>query len=612
MAGLTTWFSDTLTNLATGLGYASKDKSASTLYGFGFLDQNQLLAAYRGDWIARKAVDIPAKDATRAWRNWQAKNDQIEKLEKVERSLNIQRKVCSALIRSRLLGGGGLILGTGTGNPESELDPTTIGLGGLKYVHVFGRYDVWVDEINRDITSMYFGEPKFYMVNRSDGTQIKVHPSRVVRFGGNEIPDYNQQFVDGWGDSVLQSIDDAVKQAGSTAANLSQIIYEAKLDIIKVPGLMEHLATKEYTDRMIKRFSSANMLKGGANALLLDTAEEWETRVQTFQGFSDIIGAYLMIASAAVDVPATRFLAQSPGGLQSTGEADIRNYYDRIKSDQKMDIQPALARLDAVLVPSALGSTPEEVYYEWASLWQQTEEQKAETSLKKAQAFKIDVDSGLHPDDALAKARQNQLIEDGVYPGFEDALDEAEMDPFEEPDPEMVAMQVAAGATKGLPAMGAKPAAVPVRKPMLAKDAAPRTLYVRRDVLNVSEIVKWAEGEGFTDIVTDLHVTVAYSRKPVDWFKVGTSWTEKIEIVGGPRLMEKMGPDGRYKALLMTAPELVWRHREMVEAGAVWEWAEYQPHISIQIGGDVDLSKVKPYQGKIVLGPEIFEEVRTS
>lgn len=65
-----------------------------------------------------------------------------------------------------------------------------------------------------------------------------------------------------------------------------------------------------------------------------------------------------------------------------------------------------------------------------------------------------------------------------------------------------------------------------------------------------------------------------------------------------------------YYALLITANELKWRHEAMVELGASWEWPEYQPHISIQIGGDIDLSKVEPYQGKIVLGPEIFEEVR--
>src|SRR5699024_2084546 len=112
--------------------------------------------------------------------------------------------------------------------------------------------------------------------------------------------------------------------------------------------------------------------------------------------------------------------------------------------------------------------------------------------------------------------------------------------------------------------------------------AAPRSLYVRRDVINRAEIVAWAKSQGFTDIVPDLHVTIAYSRDPVDWFKVGTSWSEKIEIAaGGPRQIERLGEDGKYIVLLITANDLIWRHREIVEAGASWDWPEYQPHISI-------------------------------
>ncbi len=92
----------------------------------------------------------------------------------------------------------------------------------------------------------------------------------------------------------------------------------------------------------------------------------------------------------------------------------------------------------------------------------------------------------------------------------------------------------------------------------------------------------------------DLHVTIAYSKTRVDWFKVGTSWSPKLEISeGGPRQMERLGEDGRYMALLITHNELVWRHRKIVEAGASWDWPDYQPHVSIQIGGDVDLSKVE-------------------
>jgi hypothetical protein len=143
-----------------------------------------------------------------------------------------------------------------------------------------------------------------------------------------------------------------------------------------------------------------------------------------------------------------------------------------------------------------------------------------------------------------------------------------------------------------------------------ANDAAPRTLYVRRDVVNRAEIIAWAKEQGFTDIVPDLHVTITYSRTPVDWFEMGESWSPRLEIsAGGPRQMEALGQDGSYYALLITANELKWRHEAMVELGASWDWPEYQPHISIQVGGDIDLSKVEPYQGKIILGPEIFSEL---
>ncbi|WP_261330781.1 hypothetical protein [Rhizobium leguminosarum] len=100
-----------------------------------------------------------------------------------------------------------------------------------------------------------------------------------------------------------------------------------------------------------------------------------------------------------------------------------------------------------------------------------------------------------------------------------------------------------------------------------------------------------------------------YSKQPVDWFErklVATAGNQR----GGPRQMEALGQSGEYYALLITANELKWRHEAMIELGASWEWPEYQPHISIQIGGDIDLSKVEPYHGKIVVGPEIFEELR--
>jgi hypothetical protein len=77
---------------------------------------------------------------------------------------------------------------------------------------------------------------------------------------------------------------------------------------------------------------------------------------------------------------------------------------------------------------------------------------------------------------------------------------------------------------------------------------------------------------------------------------------------GGPRLMEKFS--GGAVVLQFKSRELEWRHEAIREAGASWDWPEYQPHITITYDPDgVDLATVEPYQGEIVLGPEIFVEV---
>jgi len=172
----------------------------------------------------------------------------------------------------------------------------------------------------------------------------------------------------------------------------------------------------------------------------------------------------------------------------------------------------------------------------------------------------------------------------------------------EEPTPEEQAAALA------MAAEGQQPANV-TRMQAAANDAEPRTLYVRRDVKNAAEIIRWAKSQGFETTLPagDMHVTIAFSRQPVDWMKVGESWADELKIpAGGPRLMEQFG---EATVLLISGRELVWRHDEIKEAGASWDHPEYQPHITISYGFKGDLANVQPYQGEIVLGPEIFEEV---
>jgi hypothetical protein len=63
--------------------------------------------------------------------------------------------------------------------------------------------------------------------------------------------------------------------------------------------------------------------------------------------------------------------------------------------------------------------------------------------------------------------------------------------------------------------------------------------------------------------------------------------------------------------LLFASNDLKWRHDAFKEAGASFDFDEYQPHVTItyQVPAGLDLSKVQPYTGPLKFGPELFAEV---
>jgi hypothetical protein len=108
-----------------------------------------------------------------------------------------------------------------------------------------------------------------------------------------------------------------------------------------------------------------------------------------------------------------------------------------------------------------------------------------------------------------------------------------------------------------------------------------------------------------------MHVTVLYSKTPVDPMKMGESWSGddqgNIRVKpGGPRALERFGENA--VVLLFSSYDLESRHRGMVDAGGSHDFADYHPHVTISYDvPDTDLTAIKPYTGALEFGPEIFE-----
>lgn len=661
---------DSLRNLVSGLG-TGKDPTTASHYHLCLLDRNQLEQAYRANWVARRVIDAIPEDATREWREWQAAQPQIEKIEALEKTFDIQRKMRLGLIRARLYGGAALLLGVdGSGNPDEPLDYDRLGKDCLRFVVVLNRYELNAGPRIYDAESPWYTRPEYYtiatpMSNVVEGTttngtgngaspylsgMVKIHPSRVVEFTGNELPDWRlAPLGGGWGDSVLQTLDETLKDFGLTQGGIAAMVNDAKVDIIKIPGLAEKLSTNANTQKLFERFTYANVGKSTLNALLIDSDEEWDRKQTSFAALPDVLQQYMVLASAGAGIPVSRLMGSSPGkGLSTTGggESDLRNYYDDCSSKQKTVYGPAMAPLDNVLQISALGRIDPHIHYTWAPLYQPDPKQVSDIALSKAQATKLDVDMGLINEDALRRARINQLVEDGTYPGLDDAIDEFGEEPDEpEVTPEDVQahigmMQQSAGQLQKIGGF-AQQSALPAPKPKgvvkdalpaflsssrelredmrRLTDATPRTLYVRRQVMNAATIVRWAKANGFVTTlpVDQMHVTIAYSKTPVDWMKASEDYSYNDDDgfytvpASSIRMVDMFGPQQDTAVLLFNSPRLSRRHEDFKAIGAAWDWPDYQPHVTItsSVPSTLDVSKVVPYRGPIVLGPEIFEEV---
>lgn len=623
---------DGLRNAITGSGTARDPRMANN-YAWRALTQPEIIAAYRGSGLMRKIIGIPPLDMVREWRDWKAEDDQITLIEGEEKRLGLQGKVRTAEVL-RGLGGGALILGL----PGAPNEPAPdIVKDGLAYIHVVSRWHLSFDQLEEDARLPGYGEPAMWRMNTGGG-QIDIHPSRVVAFRADtaaSLATYGSvDLLEAyWGESRVAQVLDAVTDCDEARASFAALMRKIRLTRIGIPNLSDTLSIPGGQSKIQSRLEMIALAESIHNAAIFDAgsgpdqpAETITDATYNFAGAKDVLNAYAEFAAAISDIPATRLLGRAPEGMNSSGDSQQKDWSKMVKAKQTLELDPCLTNVDRFLISSALGKADPEIWYEWAPLDLPSEKEVADRFKIEMEA--IDKLAGLAamPERAFNRGVQSLMIERGYMPELEAALGELsdderygiEADLSAEPEVDPNAIDPAEGGDPNASAgeRGQPDQVPPPRRAAndawMVEDWTAKTLYVRRDVLNRDDIVKWARSQGFTDIVPDLHVTITYSTTPVDWMKMGESWRGKLEIeAGGPRLVEALGPDGKYKALLFTAYELVSRNAEMREKGASFSWPEYQPHISIQIGGDVDLAKVKPYTGKIMLGPEIFEEIRS-
>jgi uncharacterized protein len=90
---------------------------------------------------------------------------------------------------------------------------------------------------------------------------------------------------------------------------------------------------------MMRRFQSIEGIT------LLDAEDEFDGHAHVpFSGISEALLQFGQQLAGALQIPLVRLFGQSPAGLNSTGESDLRNYYDGIHQQQESHLHYPVVR----------------------------------------------------------------------------------------------------------------------------------------------------------------------------------------------------------------------------------------------------------------------------
>lgn len=430
------FFADGLQNILTGLGLFGSDKSTSSRFIDKRLTYGELEAAYANDWLAGKVCDVPPFDMTRNWRrlDGKIKPENLEIFLREEKRLNVKRKFKEVLTLSRIYGGAGIIINVDDGlDPSEPLDLDRIKKGSLRWLLVSDSQYLKPRSFDHDPFSINYGYPLFYNVAPSS---IRIHHSRVIRFEPVPLPLAARRRNQYWGKSIIERLYSALVNAASIQANTGALVYEASIDVIKIPDLIDRVSTKEGEKAVSNRFSIAKMQKSINKLLLLDTEEEYETHQQTFAGLNELMEKYLDIVAGAADIPITRLLGQSPGGLNSTGESDLRNYYDFISGQQEALLTTKIESIDEIIYRSCFGTAPDngELDFTFNNLWDLNDQQVADLQLARAQRDLIYLDRGVIGDEIVCTELMNENTYSYIDSDYIDSISLDDIDDIDEND----------------------------------------------------------------------------------------------------------------------------------------------------------------------------------
>lgn len=427
---------DSFANFEARVGIGTNNQSSGSSYQFDYISRNriQIEAMYRSSWIVGAVVDCIAEDMTRAGidLNTSLSPEDQTKIHAAFERMQLWDRLCDNIKWARLYGGSIAVMLIDGQKLDTPLNLDSIGPGQFKGLLVLDRWLVQptlhllVQEYGPD-----FGLPEFYDVvaDAMALTRQRIHHSRVIRVDGVDLPYWQKIAENLWGQSVLERLFDRLVAFDSTTQGAAQLVYKAHLRTIKVEGLREVIAMGgPALEALAKNVEMIRRFQSNEGLTLIDAKDDFDAHQYTFAGLADMLTQFGQQLSGAAETPLTRLFGQSPTGMNSTGDGEMKQYHESVGSKQERRLRPGVTKLLDVVCRSELGKAPPPDFgFEFNSLEQQSDADKADIAQKNTASVLDAYDAGLiSQKTALQELKQSSEVT-GVWTNItDDLINEAE------------------------------------------------------------------------------------------------------------------------------------------------------------------------------------------
>jgi uncharacterized protein len=335
--------------------------------------------------------------------------------------LNVVELLREAGYFSRAFGGGAILLGSVDGSEDLSKPLNEEKIDEIKELSVRTPKELIPKSYYNDVKKPKYGQIATYYLVPLDSppgdvtlaTMPVVHESRVVRIDGVRTTRRKRLLGinPGWDKSIFVRIAQIAADFQHSFQGAAILVQDFAPATLKIKGLARILASKRVgTDGGVgERAAALALCKSIARVAIIDAEEEYKRETVSVTGLAELLDKMALRYSAAIRMPVTKLMGESPAGLNATGNSDIRWWYDQLRADQKRIFLPVLMRLAKLVFLAKQGPTkgrvPKKFTFEFGELHQLTALEKEDLRKKVAERDKIYVDMGAVTPEEIARSR---------------------------------------------------------------------------------------------------------------------------------------------------------------------------------------------------------------